>query len=60
LNQFKLQRDQELKELEVRKKEEISKREIIEREKERLIRENEDILKSYYSKGYFKSLSTLK
>jgi hypothetical protein len=32
---------------------------MIEREKERLIRENEDILKSFYSKGYFKSLGSL-
>jgi hypothetical protein len=48
-----------LKELEVKKKEEVSKRELIEREKERLIRENESILKSFFSKGYFKSMSTL-
>ncbi len=54
-----MQRDQELKELEMLKKEEMSKREFIEREKERLIRENEDILKSFYSKGYFKTISGL-
>jgi hypothetical protein len=59
LRQFHLQREQELNELKVRKKEEISKRELIEKEKERLLRENEEILRSYYSKGYQKSLSSL-
>jgi hypothetical protein len=59
LLQFQVQREQELKELEVRKKEEVSKRELIEREKERLLRENEEILRSFYSKGYTKSFSSL-
>ena len=59
MRQYQLQREQELKELEMLKKEEMAKRELIEREKERLIRENEDILKSFYSKGYFKTVSGL-
>ncbi len=57
LRQYQLQREQELNELETLRREEMSKRELIEREKERLIRENEDILKSFYSKGYFKTVS---
>lgn len=52
-----MQRDQEMRDLEALKREEMAKREIIEREKERLIKENEDILKSYYSKGYYKTLT---
>jgi hypothetical protein len=33
---------------------------MIEKEKERLLQEHEDILKTYYLKGYFKSMSTIK
>jgi hypothetical protein len=54
-----LQKEQELNELENLKAAEIDKRKAIEREKERLIKENEEILKSYFSKGYFKSLADL-
>lgn len=57
--QYKLQKDQELRDLQKLKKEEVGKRELIEREKERLIRENEDLLKTYFAKGYFKSLGNL-
>jgi uncharacterized protein (UPF0335 family) len=59
LRHYQLQREQEVIELETQKREEISKRELIEREKEKLIRENEDIFKSFYSKGYFKTISSL-
>jgi hypothetical protein len=48
-----------LRELEILKKEEVRKRELIEMEKEKLIKEHEDILKGYYAKGYYKSMSTL-
>ena len=41
------------------KKEEVMKRELIELEKEKLIREHEEILKTYFAKGYYKSLSNL-
>lgn len=59
--QWKLKRDQYLnqKELEImnlknQKIEEENKRKIIEKEKIRLIKENEEILKSYMEKEYFK------
>ena len=35
------------------------RRKLIEAEKERLIRENEALLKNYYAKGYYKTLKTL-
>lgn len=54
-----MQREQELRELELQKQEEERKRYLIEAEKERLIRENEELLRSYFSKGYNKSLQTL-
>jgi hypothetical protein len=50
----------ELKELQNLKVEEVAKRELIEREKEKLIREHEELLKNYFSKGYNKSLSSFK
>jgi hypothetical protein len=59
LLQYNLQREQELRELQQRKQEEIRMREMIEREKLRLIQENEDILKAHFSKGYQKSINSL-
>ena len=35
------------------------KRELIEKEKEKLIKEHEEILKNYFAKGYHKSLNNL-
>jgi hypothetical protein len=52
MEQYHAQKNQALKELEDQKKEEERKRILIEKEKERLIRENEDLLKKYYAKGY--------
>ena len=52
LAQYHAQKQQVLKELEDQKKEEERKRILIEKEKERLIRENEALLKKYYAKGY--------
>lgn len=57
LSQYKEQKEVELEELEKNKQEEVKKREVIEREKERLIREHEDLLKTYFSKGYYKSVN---
>jgi hypothetical protein len=48
-----------LKQLEKLKKDEIMKREVIEKEKERLIKEHEDLLKTYYTKGYYQSVSNM-
>jgi hypothetical protein len=58
--QYQLQKEVELKELVNQRDEERRKRELIEREKERLVRENEEILKTYFAKGYYKSLNSLK
>jgi hypothetical protein len=41
------------------KGEEIAKRELIQREKENLIREHEDLLKSFFSKGYYKTVGPM-
>jgi len=43
-----------LKELEILKKEEANKREIIQKEKEKLIKEHEALLKDFFSKGFLK------
>jgi len=58
--QYQLQKDVELKELINLKDMEVRKRELIEREKERLLYENEEILKSHFPKGYNKSVGNLK
>lgn len=54
-----MQREQELRDLQLYKQEEVRKREMIEKEKQRLIQENEDILKSHFTKGYSKSINSL-
>ena len=51
-----MQKEYELQELEIKKQEEAGKRELIEREKARLIKENEEILKTYFAKGYDKAI----
>ena len=60
IDQYEAQKAQALKELEDAKKEEEAKRILIEKEKERLIRENEDLLKKYYAKGYNEVVNLLK
>ncbi len=59
LKQYKLQKEQELQDLENQKRAEVRKRELIEMEKEKLIKEHEEILKTYFAKGYYKSLNNL-
>lgn len=59
LEQYQKQKEQELQELEDAKRKEAQRRVLIEQEKARLIKENEDLLKSYYAKGYYKSVSSL-
>ena len=60
LKQYQLQKDEELKNLEQLKLKEQTKRYIIEQEKKRLLRENEDLLKGYYPLGYQKAINSLK
>ena len=58
--QYQKQKENELFELQRQKEEETRKREIIEIEKERLVREHEEILKNFFKKGYDKSVNNLK
>ena len=58
--QYQLQKELEIRDLINLKEEERKKRELIEREKERLVYENEEILKTFFAKGYQKSLNSLK
>lgn len=58
--QYLAQREQELQELEKRKKQEEATRYLIEQEKNRLLRENEQLLKKYYPLGYQKAVSSLR
>ena len=60
LEQYQKQKDQELAELEKAKKKEEEERYLIEKEKERLIRENEYLLKSYYPTGYKRAINSMK
>ena len=50
----------ELLDLHQKKAEETLKREIIEKEKIRLIKEHEEILKTFFKNGYEKSVNSLK
>ena len=59
MKQYQEQKSHELRELELKQKEEAAKRELIEKEKEKLIREHESLLKNYFAKGYQKSVSSL-
>lgn len=58
--QYQLQKELEMRELVNQREEERRKRELIEMEKERLVKENEEILKTYFAKGYHKSLNSLR
>jgi hypothetical protein len=60
LEQYQKQKEQELAELEKAKKKEEEERYLIEKEKERLIRENERLLKSYYPTGYKRAINSLR
>ena len=55
LEEFRKQKEYELMLLKNKQEEEIQKREFIEREKNKLIKENEDILKNYLTKDYLKA-----
>ena len=60
LQQYQKQKEQELEELEKAKKKEEEERYLIEKEKERLIRENEKLLKSYYPTGYKRAINSMR
>jgi hypothetical protein len=57
--QYALQRQQELNEIEYNKQLEREKKMLIQHEKEKLIQANAEILKNYYPKGYYRTLKQL-
>jgi hypothetical protein len=59
LEQFRAQKAQELAELEQQKKEEEVKSYLIEQEKKRLIKENEELLQKFNQPGYQRSINSL-
>ena len=59
-NAIKKQREKELDEFNKLKQEEDAKKYIIEQEKIRLLKENEELLKKYYPTGYFKAKDSLR
>ena len=58
--QYEKQKEKELKEINKWKEEEDAKKYIIEQEKRRLLKENEELLKKYYPIGYYKVKDSLK
>ena len=60
LEQYQKQKDEELKNLQNLKMKQQAQKYIIEQEKRRLIKENEDLLKGYYPLGYQKAINSLK
>jgi len=58
--QYQKQKEKELDEYNKLKQEEDAKKYIIEQEKLRLLKENEELLKKYYPIGYFKAKDSLK
>ena len=60
MERYQREKERDIKELESQKQLEIDRRRIIEQEKERLIKENEHLLKTYFPKGYYGVCKTLK
>ena len=60
LKQYQKQKEEELKNIKNLKIKEQAKKYIIEQEKQRLIKENEALLKGYYPLGYQKAINSLK
>jgi hypothetical protein len=58
--QYQKQKEKELQEINKSKEEEDAKKYIIEQEKRRLLRENEELLKKYYPSGYYKVKESLR
>lgn len=57
--QYEQQRQYELQEREYQQQMENDKGKLIQQEKEKLIKDNEEILKQYYPKGYYRTLKKL-
>ena len=57
--QYQKQKEQELQEFAKMKEEEDARKYIIEQEKRRLLKENEELLKKYYPSGYYKVVDSL-
>ena len=60
LKQYQKQKEEELKTIKNLKIKEQAKKYLIEQEKQRLIKENEALLKGYYPLGYQKAINSLK
>ena len=60
LAQYQKQKEQELADLEMAKKKEEHERYLIEQEKQRLIKENENLLKAYYPTGYHRAINSMR
>ena len=60
LAQYQKQKEQELAELEYAKRKEEHERYLIEQEKQRLIKENEALLKAYYPTGYHRAINSMR
>ena len=58
--QYQKQKEKELDEFNKMKQEEDAKKYIIEQEKLRLLKENEELLKKYYPTGYYKAKDSLR
>ena len=58
--QYQKQKEKELQEINKSKEEEDARKYIIEQEKRRLLRENEELLKKYYPSGYYKVKESLR
>ena len=59
-NQYQKQKQKEIDEYNKLKQQEDAKKYIIEQEKLRLLKENEDLLKKYYPTGYYKAKDSLR
>ena len=57
--QYEQQRQYEIQQHEYQKQMEYDKGKLIQQEKEKLIKDNEEILKQYYPKGYYRTLKQL-
>ena len=58
--QYQKQKEKELYEINKSKEEEDARKYIIEQEKRRLFKENEELLKKYYPSGYYKVIDSLR
>jgi hypothetical protein len=57
--QYEQQRQYEIQQREYQKQMESDKGKLIQQEKEKLIKDNADVLRNYYPKGYYRTLRKL-